>query len=213
MTDMLDVGLDDWLDADIPDPSEPWEIEAQADADKLLWALRSIERRRAEDAAVAEARIAEIREWQDARVAALDERRAFLERRLEGWARMRHAVSGGREVTWKLAGGELKLRPAQTKCEVDRRRRDGEDSIARVLAEMGWANVVKIEHKVMKGDAKKIARPGAPLPIYPAPDGYVAHQAVVGDDEAEEGYVEMPGVVLLVPAEERTFSAVPKATT
>jgi hypothetical protein len=205
---MLDVGLDDWLDAPAAEPD--WEPDGQADADRLLGVLRHLKRQLAEDAATAGRVVTETKAWQDSRAEVIRKRQERVEQMLEGWARMRHSWSGGRELTWKLPNGELKLRATQARCEVDTGQR--EDDVAAELVERGFADLVKIEHSLRRGEAKKAAKAGDLLADYPAPDGYLAHQAVAtvhAYETGEQRTVVLPGVVLLVPMQERGFSAVP----
>jgi Gam-like protein len=203
---MLDVGLDEWLDAPTTEPD--WEPDGQADANRLLGVIRHIDRQLAEDNATWAAVIEDAKRWRDARAEVLEKRRDRLVAMLEGWARMRHAWSGGRELTWKLPNGELKLRPQPVRCEPDASQ--PEDDVCDQLITAGHDDLVKTSYTLRKGDAKKVAVAGERIEDYSAPEGYAAHQAVmeVADAPREEWPV-LPGVVLLQPINERKFSAVP----
>lgn len=198
MTDtdtVLDVGLDDWLAASVSEPD--WEPDDQADANRLLGAIRGIDRQLAEDKATARRVAEEATDWYNARAAVLERRKGEIERLLEGWARMRHRVSSERETTWDLPNGVLRLRKAQPRVEVTA---EDEGELARQLEDVGYAGMVIVKRSVSKDAVKKAAAAGAEIE-HETPAGYGAHAVV---DQATG--VVLDGLVLLVPTE-KSFTA------
>lgn len=201
MTDtgtVLDVGLDDWMAAATAEPD--WEPDDPADANKLLGALRGIQRQLDEDKATAQQVVEEATDWFNARSEVLEKRRAEIERLLEGWTRMRFAVSGGREITHKLPNGDLTLRAGRDRVAVA----GVEDEQALLLEQNGYADIVVVKRSVSKSAVSKMAKAGPETSYDATPEGFVAHHAV----ESDTGAI-IPGVMILQPTE-KTFAAKPR---
>jgi hypothetical protein len=201
MTDtgtVLDVGLEDWMAAATAEPD--WEPDDPADANKLLGALRGIQRQLDEDKAVADDTIAEVKSWRDARAEVLERRRTEIERLLEGWTRMRYAVSGGSEITHRLPNGDLTLRKGRERVAVG----GDEEEQALLLEQNGYADIVVVKRAVSKSAVAKMAKAGPETSYDETPEGFVAYHAV----ESDTGAI-IPGVMILQPSE-KTFAAKPR---
>ncbi len=215
MTDTtLEQALDEWLSGGTEELYGPPENQEQAD--RLLWALRGVRRRRDDVMGLVKDRLTALTVWRDQQLDQLGAREADLERILEGWSRAQHADTG--RQTWKLPAGELKVRALVARAEADARL-DPEQAVASVKAFAGpgtplrQADVIKTVETLLVGPIKKAARPGDLLPDYPdVPDGYEAHEAVVTADYGSGPTDKVVhGVVLLVPVDGpdgQKFSAV-----
>jgi Gam-like protein len=210
--------LDDWLEGTLDEIGE--EPADQEQADRLLWALRGVRRRRAEVHETASARIGLITTWRDQQVDQLDAREADLERLLEGWAQAQHETTSRK--TWKLPAGELQVRARRRKTDIDQGM-DMADIVAEVRKRI--PDAVKVTESVLVSEVADVADVGPVIADYAhAPEGYEAHQAVLhlqdtspdinGAPRPPRDYVAVvKGVVFLVPVdgrEGRTFKAVTK---
>jgi len=208
-----DEQLDEWLESSLDEIGD--EPADQEQADRLLWALRGVRRRRAEVTDVGKARVQMISVWAGQQTDQLDARAAHLERLLEGWTRAEHDRSGRK--SWPLPAGQLKLQARRTRSEVDARM-EAADAAHHVGALVGTgmlpSDAVKVERTVRAGTVKDNTVPGDVIPDYPnTPEGYEARTAVGTFDfgGAEPVVRVVPGVVLLVPKpgrEGQTFAAV-----
>jgi hypothetical protein len=201
MTDTTVTPLEDQLDEWLAGGEEalfgpPENVEQ---ADRLAWALRKADQRRAEVDALVRSRTDALRVWAEQQYDQLDARRHHLESVLEGWARAQHADDRSRK-TWKLPSGmTLKIRPRLPRVDVDGRPEDG-TLVAAVGALLPQA--IKTTVKVLPGEVKSRTEPGAlvdrnTMPGLDVPEGYDARHALLrGDDGA---YTTVPRVVLLVP--------------
>lgn len=215
--------LDQWIEASLTAALEAVgdEPRDQEQADRLLWALRGVRRRRAETVEVARARVQMVTTWASHQTDQLDARAAHLERLLEGWAQAECERTGRK--TWSLPAGTLKVRARTIRAVATSAAQDVlvQDEIAQKVP----AAVIE-ERRVLPGEVKRATKPGllvdaAALGI-DVPDGYEAHLALLhypithdanGDRLAEPGEATtvVPGVVLLVPVDGRAgqqFSAV-----
>lgn len=204
----LEALLDDYLDGALAELDGP--PAGQDQADRYLWALRSVRRRITETEAVAKARIDQVTAWRDDEVGRLNERAEYLAGLLEGWAQAQHEDTGRK--TWKLPAGELRVRPRMVRAEVTWPA-DSEQYArnARVIEGL-VPEAVDRTVNVKPGEVKKRATAGGLLEGYSCPEGYEAREAVL-PAEGEDGLTVVPGVVLLVPVKGRTgkvFTAVTK---
>jgi len=201
MTDTTVTPLEDQLDEWLAGGEEAlFGPPANAEqADRLAWALRKTDQRRAEVDQIVKDRIAALMVWGQQQADQLEARRHQLESVLEGWARAQHADDRSRK-TWKLPSGmTLKIRPRVQRVDVDGRPED-ESLVAAVGALVPEA--IKTTVKVLPGEVKSRTEPGglvdlATIPGVDVPDGYDARHALLrGEDGA---YTTVPRVVLLVP--------------
>lgn len=201
MTDMLslDEQLDAWLEGALAElDEEPADLDH---AGKLLGAALGVERRMAEVSAYVSRRMAELSAFAETQLAPLQARRDQLETLICGWALAENERTGRK--TWKLPEGEITVRPLQPRAELNTARdvTDGDVDHAALLL----PDSVKVERKILPGEVKKVAKPGAELPDYDAPPGYTAHMAVLTLDFGSPTPVErvIESVVLLVPKDGR----------
>lgn len=197
--------LDDFIEGalDLVDDDAP--AESQEQADRLLYALRGVERRAAEVDAVVEARIEEIRAFQTAQRDQLDARASYLRNRLAAFAFGENERTGRK--TWRLPAGELSVRVRTNHCVIDPDIEALPDeargliltAAANAIAERVPAAVVR-STRILPGEVKKAARPGADVVDHPAPPGYKACEAVLG--EGDETIV-LPGILFFVPVDGR----------
>lgn len=190
--------IDQWLEESLVEIGD--EPTDQEQVDRLLWALRSVRRRRAEVVELAKARFQLISTWAGQQTDQLDARAAHLERLLEGWAQAEHERTSRK--TWQLPAGELRVRARTARAVAMSSAKDNLviSAVAKLVPE-----AVVTERRVLPGEVKKVATAGHVVDAVAlgvdVPDGYEARQAVVADDpgEAEQSFVAVPGVVLLVP--------------
>jgi phage host-nuclease inhibitor protein Gam len=193
--------FDEWLEQQARrdanwDEIYPEPTDATA-TDRLLGALRYL-RRQIDDAGfVADARVAEIREWQHQRTTTLQARVDHIERLLEGWTRAQHELSGGRSKTWNLPNGTLTLRAAQSRLVVE----GDEDDVARTLQRrFGASSMVRLQRRVMKDAVKGVMEPGDVVNRSDTPPGYEARAVGV---PSNDGFDSIDGLVLLVPTQDK----------
>ena len=201
MTDTTVTPLEDQLDEWLAGGEEAlFGPPANAEqADRLAWALRKTDRRRAEVDQIVKDRIDALRIWERQQVDQLEARRRQLESVLEGWARAQHADDKSRK-TWKLPSGlTLKL--------VKRRMRTmlaGPAKSEYLVEKIGALipQAIKTERSVLVSSIADVVELGEPLDVTAigseeVPEGYEVRRAVLrGDDDT---YSVVPGVAMLVP--------------
>jgi hypothetical protein len=199
MTDLmeqtdLEAALDEWLAGALDEADGP--PQDQDGADRLLGALRVVERREADITALVRARVESLMAWKNQQLEQLGGRRRWLEGQLEAWTRAQHSEIG--RQTWKVPNGTLALRQRQVKVELDDSYAKDPVVIDRYVDLLG-PGVVKTERSIRAGEAKAMVEPGEIIAGATAPDGYEARQAITGDDE--HGWQVLPGMVLLIPTQ------------
>lgn len=199
--------LDAWIEGALTELGH--QPENHEEADRLLWALRGVRRRRAEAQAVVRARKDQLDTWLRQQTDQHDAAERRLVDLLQGWTHAQ-AEQTGRQ-TFRLPAGTLQVRKRLVRAVVIGDAK-GPITVAGVRGLV--PDAVKTTHEVLPGQVKSVARPDTqditPWAIQQGvdvPDGYSARQALVGEGD---GTQRVPGVLLLVPVEGRpgrTFEA------
>jgi hypothetical protein len=197
--------LDALFEADSEDV-DPADLVA---ANRMLRLLARFDGERAQVNRVADADVAVAERWRDGELAKLDRKVDYLRRQLENWMRGHALVSGAR--TEKLPWGELRLRPAKTRIDVDAKEFAERVTVPQVSTYDG----VAVEWVRVKVEPDKQAMAAA-LTAKQSEDGVLLDAVDVGDDwlavPAVDAYGEVYGgwVRVLVPREPDRFECVPR---
>lgn len=187
--------LDAWLEASLEEiGDEPKDAEQ---ADRLLWALRTVRQRRDEIVETAQARMQLISTWASQQMDQLDARAEHLERVLAGWTHAEHERTNRKTIS--LPAGKLRVSALRQRTLLDERMADY-DVVMAVRRYVPAA--IKVAESVRRDDVKAVTEPGDPIDDYPdVPEGYRAYTAVMAD--SADSFVVVEGFVYLVPVEGR----------
>lgn len=183
------VGADEWSDID----EDPPVITDDAGVDRLLRAVAVGEREQARVKAVADANVAQMRQWQDDRTKSITDRIAWLRRSLETWARA--TIDPKAKVRSRaFPSGRVGLKKPTTRMVSTLAIDDIATANTLRALNPSFASVAASVHVV---DIKRVTQVGQQLPdATPDADGYVAHEAVTIDDDGT--VTVLPGVHYLV---------------
>lgn len=190
--------LDQWLEESLAEIGDTPADEEQVD--RLVWAMRRLAERHAEVEEVAQRRARLVAAWAAEESEKLRRRSARIEAILEGWAHAERERTGRQTV--KLPAGTLKLTARRQSVVIEEPR--SEETVGAVGALVPDAVVTKLEVQATPLRTKGI-QAGDPIEGYENPEGYVAHTAVLPseDTDGHGGFVEVPRVAVLVPADGR----------
>lgn len=190
--------LDRWLEESLAEVGDRPDDAEQAD--RMLWVLRRVRQRIAEVEYTASMRKAQIDTWAAEQREQLDARMDYITAGLEQWAHAERERTGRQTV--KLPAGTLKLTARRQSVVIEEPR--SEETVGAVGALVPDAVVTKLEVQATPLRTKGI-QAGDPIEGYENPEGYVAHTAVLPseDTDGHGGFVEVPRVAVLVPADGR----------